>query len=134
MLQGVFFLPLVVFISNTYAIKGGFGDTEWVGKDKWGVEVWVYGTNNAAETKNSLVDTIKNFVNWTLRILALITLLILLWGGFQMLLAAGDEGKFKQGFTILKQAAVALAFIGLSWLLVSFIFWLISTVAVTKSS
>ena len=64
--------------------------------------------------------------------LSLIALVVLLWGGFQMVTAAGDEGKHKKGFTILKQAAIGLIFIGLSWLFVSLIFWIISTMTQTK--
>ena len=58
-----------------------------------------------------LIQIIKNFINWTLGILALITLVLLLWG-----------------FKILKQAAIGLAFIALAWFMVSIIFWLIGTV------
>ncbi len=77
---------------------------------------------------DSLITTIKSFVNWVLTILALIALIVLLWGGFQMLTAAGDDGKYKKGFTILKQAAIGLAFIALAWLMVSLIFWLLGLI------
>ena len=45
-----------------------------------------------------------------------------------MVTAAGDDGKYKAGFKILKQAAIGLAFIALAWFMVSIIFWLIGTV------
>ena len=45
-----------------------------------------------------------------------------------MLTAAGDEKKYEAGFTILKQAWIWLAFIALSWFMVSIIFWLIGHV------
>ena len=63
-----------------------------------------------------------------LGMLALVALVILLRGGFQMVTAAGDDGKYKKGFKILQQAAIGLVFIGVSWLVVSVIFWLIGTV------
>jgi len=75
-----------------------------------------------------LINVIKNFINWALGMLALIALVVLLWGGFQMVTAAGDETKYKKGFKILQQAAVGLVFIGVSWLVVSVIFWLLATV------
>lgn len=83
----------------------------------------VAGHTGMAET--SLLETIKNFINWVLGLLSLIALIVLLWGGFQMVTAAGDENKYKAGFTILKQAGIGLAFIALSWLIVSLIFFVI---------
>jgi hypothetical protein len=60
--------------------------------------------------------------------LALVALVILIWGGFQMVTAAGDDAKYKKGFKILEQAGIGLVFIGVSWLVVSVIFWLIGLV------
>ncbi len=77
---------------------------------------------------DKLIVTIKNFVNRVLGILALIALIILLRGWFQMVTAAGDDGKYKNWFKILKQAAFGLAFIWLAWLMVSVIFWLIGII------
>ena len=76
--------------------------------------------------KNNLVPTIKRFINWVLGMLSLIALVICLRGWFQMLTASGDEGKYKKWFTILKQAAIALAVIWLSWLFVTMILYLIN--------
>lgn len=120
------FWVLGVYTNSWYAIGWWFGDTEWVWSDKGWEEVKVYWSKDKVD--DSLITSIKKFINWTLRILALITLIILLWWWFQMLLAAGDENKYKKGWTILKQAAIALAFIGLSWIIVSFIFWIIDKV------
>jgi len=72
-----------------------------------------------------LIDVIKSFINWVLGLLSLIALVILLYGWFKMVTAAGDEGKYKEGFKILKQAGIWLAVIGLSWFVVSIIFWII---------
>ena len=77
-----------------------------------------------------LIDVIKSFINWMLGILALIALVILLRGGFQMVTAAGDDTKYKKGFKILQQAAIGLVFIGVSRLVVSVIFWLLGVVGV----
>ncbi len=79
-----------------------------------------------ALANDNLITSVKTFINWVIGLLALIALAILLWGGFQMLTAAGDDGKYKKGFTILKQAGIALAFIALSWLIVSLIFYVIN--------
>ena len=46
-----------------------------------------------------------------------------------MVTAAGDDGKYKKGMTILKQAAIGLVIIGVAWLFVSVIFWAIWTLS-----
>lgn len=117
------FLGLGVISTLTYAQESfsqvGFWDTTAVGN------VGVGGTSSSAGD-STLITVIKSFINWTLWMLALITLVILLWGGFQMVTAAGDDAKYKKWFTILKQAGVWLAFIALSWLVVSLIFFIIN--------
>lgn len=60
--------------------------------------------------------------------MSLITLIILLWGGFQMVTANGDDGKFQAGTKLLRQAALGLLFIAVSWMMVSMIFWIIGQV------
>ena len=95
---------------------------------KWIGVSWTDKTE-AGAWSSSLLDTITNAVNWILGMLALIALIICLWGGFQMVTAAGDDGKYKKGMTILKQAAIGLIIIGVAWLFVSVIFWAIWTLS-----
>ncbi len=97
-----------------------FGDTSQTA----GIAVGGAGTNADA----SIITIIKNFINRTLGILGLIALVILLYGGFQMVTAAGDDDKYKKGFKVLKEAAVGLIFIGLAFFMVSIVLWLISKV------
>ena len=51
-----------------------------------------------------------------------------------MVTAAGDDGKYKKGMGILKQAAIGLVIIGVAWMFVSLIFWLIGTLSVTSDT
>lgn len=96
------------------------------GADVGGVnQIGVAGTSNAAGTGTNLLDIIRSFINWILGLLSLIALGMALWGGFQMVTAAGDDGKYKEGFKVLKQAAIGLIIVGFSWIIVSSIFWLI---------
>jgi hypothetical protein len=39
-----------------------------------------------------------------------------------MVASGGDEGAYKEGLKILKNAAIGIAFIAVSWFLVTFIF------------
>ena len=93
----------ILSVSSTLTLAQTFGDptaTQGIG---------ISGTGTAQGGK--LIDVIKSFINWMLGILALIALVILIWGGFQMVTAAGDDAKYKKGFKILQQAGIGLVFI-----------------------
>ncbi|MBF0931816.1 MAG: hypothetical protein HXJ92_00065 [candidate division SR1 bacterium] len=92
----------------------------------------IAGTDKTQDQENQLEKVIKNTINWVLGLLSLIVFILLLWGGFQMVTANGDDKKFGAGMTILKQAAIGLGFIAVSWLLVSMIFRVLSEVAKGK--
>lgn len=83
--------------------------------------------NNQSLTGSAFLDTVRNAINWILWILATIALVICLYGWFKMVTAAGDEKKYGEWLKVLKYAAIWLAIIGLSWMIVSVIFWFIGT-------
>jgi len=115
--MGALALPSVSAVTvNTDA----FGDVTAA----WDVGVAWAGTDQG----DGLITIIKNLINRILGMLGLISLVILLWGGFQMVTAAGNEEKYKKWFKILQQAAVGLAFIAISWFVVSAIFRLLWSV------
>jgi hypothetical protein len=76
--------------------------------------------------QDSFVNVVRGAINWILGILALIALIMLLWWGFQMVTAAGDDAKYTAGFTILKQAAIGLVLIGVARFVISLIFFLVN--------
>ncbi len=78
--------------------------------------------------QENILDVVKKVINYILGLLALITLILLIWWWLQMLFAAESDDGYKKWFTILKNAAIALAFIALSWLIVSFIFYFLDVV------
>ena len=78
---------------------------------------------------SAFLDTLKNAINWLLWILASIALVICLYGWFLMVTAAGDEKKYEKWLGVLKYAAIGLAIIGLSWLIVSVVFRFIGNVS-----
>lgn len=81
-----------------------------------------------AGQQDAFVNVVRWFINWTLGVLAFIALIILLYGGFLMVTAAGDEEKYKKWFTILRQAAIGLILIGIAWFVISLIFRLVNLV------
>ena len=96
-----------------------------------GIGVAKSGDVNAGET-GGLLDAVKKAINRVLGLLALIALVICLWAGWKMLTAAGDAKAYGDGFTMLRQAGTGLVMIGISWLLVSFIFWVINVFTNTQ--
>ncbi|MFZ2150869.1 MAG: pilin [Candidatus Absconditicoccaceae bacterium] len=78
---------------------------------------------------NSTMAIIKNIINYALGLVSVIALVYLIYHGFLMVTAAGDDTQYKKGMKGLKFAAIALVGIGLSWLVISFIFWIINYVA-----
>lgn len=89
---------------------------------------WAWTLDNSGVGAGGIVTTVKKVINWALWLLALVALIIMLRWGFNMLTAAGDEKKYGTGMTIVKQAAIGLIFIGVSWLIVSAIFYVITTI------
>lgn len=115
-------LAVVLGVALFYGMAhAGFGaSTAGGAADIKGLGVW------ATTSSWGLLTVVKNFINWMLGLLSLIALVVCLYGGFNMVTAAGDEAKYKKWFKILQQAAVGLAIIGLSWIIVSFVFYLIT--------
>lgn len=113
---------------TTYAQAWGGGQPRTFGNAALGQQAasgitWV-GDNNA-----NLLDVVKNAINFVLGLLSFIALIVLLYWWFQMVTAAGDDAKYGTWFTVLKQAGVWLLFIGLSWIFVQFMFFILGAVA-----
>jgi len=73
-----------------------------------------------------LLTTVQKTIKWILGILATVAVAICLYAWFLMMTSAGDEKKYEKGMTVLKYAAIGLAIIGLSWIIVSAVFWFIN--------
>lgn len=81
-----------------------------------------------ATAKNATLQVVKNIVNYALGLLSLIALVYLIFNGFLILTAGGDDTQYKKGLKSIKNALIAIAGIGASRLIVSAIFRLISLV------
>ena len=112
------------FVSATDGTTEG-GDNPWANPDP--ANSYISESNEQRLTGSAFLDTVKNAINWILGILATIALVVCLYGGFLMVTAAGDEKKYQKGLGVLKYAAIGLAIIGLSWMIVSVIFWFVKT-------
>ena len=94
----------------------------WSQETKYNVDV----AGSDALQKDSLIKTIQTAINWVLGLLSLVALVLCLWGGFQMMTSGGDQKKYESGLNVLKWAAIGLAIIAASWLIVSLIFYVIN--------
>ena len=131
---------IAAFMMGLWILAGGFWLVSaadeykfWVNPENAQGINGIAGTTGGTEQKNQLETVIKNAINWVLWILSLIVLILLLWWGFQMVTANWDDKKFGAGMTILKQAAIWLWFIAVSWLIVSMIFRVLWQVWATPS-
>ena len=116
-----------MFSSLSFAVensKSVFTDPSTDGEAK---QVNTLGTDT--QQKDAFIDVVKWGVNRVLGILALIALIFLIYGGFQMVTSGGDDKKYEAGFTILKHAAIGLILIGVAWFVISLVFWLVNKTA-----
>ena len=96
--------------------------SEWVG----GINQGTY--TNFDDAKNTLLANIQNITNWILWFLALIALITLVYEWIQMLINAKDSKKVEERMMSVKRVARALWWIGLSWVFISFVFYIIGLV------
>ena len=120
---GMFAIAGVAVLPNYASAQSGIttvGDHTW---DNPGGNDMITGK---AQAGGQLLTTLKKTINWLLGILATVAVAICLYGGFLMMTSAGDEKKYEKGLTVLKYAAIGLAIIGLSWIIVSAVFWFVN--------
>ena len=121
------FVSMVFCVGNSFAVDNSQslfnadGDLPYDGEVEEVNLIWT-----DSQQQDAFVNVVKGAVNWILGILALIALIILMYGGFQMVTSAGEEEKYTAWFTILKHAATGLILIGIAWFVVSIIFWLVN--------
>lgn len=75
---------------------------------------------------DSLIHTIQTAINRVLWLLSMISLCLVIYAWFLMLTSWWDSKKYDKGLSIIKNAAIGLAIIAVSWLIVSLIFYVIN--------
>ena len=93
-----------------------------------GLETNKWNFNIPESAANKFLASIKNIINRALGLLAFVAIVILLIAWFKMLFFAQDDWEQKKAFATVKNVAIALIFIGISWLIVSGIFWFVDIV------
>lgn len=90
---------------------------------------WVKVPWTEDNQKNALMKSIQKAINRVLGILSLIALVLCLYAWFKIMTSWGDSKQYSAWWSILKNAAIWLAIIWLSRLIVSLIFRLINGAA-----
>lgn len=80
------------------------------------------------DAQNRLLQVIWRLVNYALELVSLISFVLLLVAGFTMVTNAGDDKAQEEGKKTLLKIARAIGGIAVSWLIISFIFWLIEQI------
>ena len=91
----------------------------------------IRGTDEIRDHGDAVDETlalIKRIINYALSIASLIALIYMLYHGFLIVTAAGDDWQYKKGLWWIKFAAIAMLWIATSWLIVSFIIWIITNI------
>lgn len=98
----------------------------------WGLSWDIVGIwdkiSSHENAQNKTLQVIKNLLNYALGMLWLVALIYLIYHGFLIVTAAGDDTQYKKWLSGVKYAAIAIVGIGVSWLVVSWIFWLLDLV------
>lgn len=87
---------------------------------------WVGVLWTQEKQKDSLILVIQDGINWVLGILAFISLCLILYAGFQILISGSDSKKRDNSISTIKNVAIWLAVIAVSRLIVSLIFYVIN--------
>lgn len=118
-------------VLDTQGINDPIRDGAFQAINPWSGELdgilWVDAKiSDHSTAQNQTLQIVKNIINYVLGFLALIALVYLIYNGFLILTAAGDDAQYKKGMKSIEYAVIAIAGIGASWFIVSLIFRLIN--------
>lgn len=83
---------------------------------------------NFWQAKNQTLQLVHNIINYLLSFVALIVFVYLIYEWYKVVVAGTDEEAYKEALKKVKNAAIAITGIALSWFIVSFIFYILSVI------
>lgn len=119
------------FIVAWLSLSLGFVDAQTNCNRRW----WDCHTEDIEVIKSkehpdsTLLDVIKNAINWCLWIMATVVLCFCMYWWFKMLTSWADSKWYDAGRKVLKNALIWLAIILLAWMIVSVVFWFVATMS-----
>ena len=118
LILGLFLLSIWIAFTPNHTLARRFGDM-------FGVD----GVHTIWTTKpqeDALIYSIQTAINWALWLLSAVALCLVMYAWFLMLTSWWDSKKYTKWLNIIKNTAIWLAIIGVSWLIVSLIFYVIN--------
>ena len=92
----------------------------------WGITSADTEITTHPQSESAVLKIISNIINYALGLVSLVALIYLIYHGILVLTAAWDETQYKRWLKWVKYAAIALAWLWLSRILISFIFYVIN--------
>ena len=83
---------------------------------------------NFSDAQSQVLWLVQNIVNILLSFISLIVFVYLIYEWYMIVTAGTDEWQYKKALAKLKNAAIAIAGIAISWFVVSFIFAALDTI------
>ena len=74
-----------------------------------------------------LIKLVENIVNFLWSLAAVVAGAMLVYGGFIMMTAGGDQGKVKEGKGIITQALIGFIIMFVAWILINLVLSVIAT-------
>jgi len=99
------------------------GDNDNENSIKWIVDIWEISDHGSAQL--SVLNIIKSMINYFLWLTGLVALVYLLYHGFLMVTASGDDTQYKKWLKWIKYAIIAIVGLWTSFFIISLIFFLI---------
>ncbi len=80
------------------------------------------------QSKNQTIILVSRMINYLLGFVSLIVFVYFIFEWYKVVVSSGDESAYKAAFTKMKNAAIAIAGISLSRMIVTFIFYVIKQI------
>lgn len=107
---------------------------QWTKDIAWWIkDIAKPNVNNSTQAKVYTLYFVKKIVDYFLMLLAFFALIYLLYNLYFILTAAWDDNKFKKWFDWIKLTGFVIIWIWLSWLIISFVFYLVQIMTKTWS-
>ena len=106
-----FFISIIVVLF----VAGGAGAQKFLEQSYYDAEKMAgsagYSPTSEGNTQSDLIETIMNVVNVILGLIGVVLTMIILWAGWQYMMAGGDQKQIEESVLRIRNAIIGLAII-----------------------